>query len=127
MGVDYDVRLFYGWMLSGRRVSRWLQSNDLSYDGKIYGKEGPYEPWPDGVELGHTSPQQDASDDSCDFCVYVLGRSDHYHAAMTTLAELAAIPVERIEAARRMVLLIDPRHEAGAGAPPELWALPHIW
>ena len=127
MGVDYDVRLFYGWLLSGKRVWVWLQANDLSYEGKIYHKKDPYEPWPEGVELGHASPHLDASYDSCHFCVNVLGRSDHYHAAMTTLAELQAIPNDRIEAARRAVLLIDPSHEAGNGAPPELWALPHIW
>jgi hypothetical protein len=40
--------------------------------------------------------------------------------------ELQSIPDDRIEAARQAVLLIDPSHEAGNGAPPELWALPHI-
>ena len=129
MGVDHDVRLFYGWLLGGQRVSQWLQANDLVYDGAIYRKgSGTYEAWPEGVELGLASPYLDASDASCDFCVNVLSRDrDHYHAAMTTLAELQSIPVDRIEAARRAVLLIDPSHDAGNGAPPELWALPHIW
>jgi len=137
MGIDYDVRMFYGWSLSGQEVWSWLQANDLLYeDGTIYRKPGAgipdeylsYEPWPEGVELGHASPYFDTSYENCNFCVNVLARSGyHYHCATTTLAELQAIPDERIEAARRAVLLIDPSHEAGQGAPPELWALPHIW
>ena len=38
MGVDHDVRLFYGWLLGGQRVTQWLQANDLVYDGAIYRK-----------------------------------------------------------------------------------------
>lgn len=128
MGVDYDVRLFYGWLLEGQRVCEWLKANELIYEGEILCKEaGSFAPWPEGVELGHASPHLDAPHESCDFCVNVLGRSDHYHAAMATLAQLQSIPADRIEAARRAVLLIEPSHKAGSGAPPELWALPHIW
>ncbi len=122
MGVDYDVRMIYGWLLDGTKAMAWMERN-----GHLDAFDACAD-WPESVELVQVSPYFDADLAECSFGVNVLRDRHHlYMARKTSLADLQEISSELVEAGRQALLSIDPEHEAQDGRPPDLWALPHIW
>jgi len=120
MGVDYDVRMVYGWLIDAAKTVAWIEENGDDCER--------CETWPASVDLVQASPYFDAKLVEYSFGVNVLkDKHNLYMARKTSLAELQEVSSELVEAGRRAVLMIDPDHEARDGRPPELWALPHIW
>jgi hypothetical protein len=129
MGIDHDVRLVYGWLISGSALHHWMQANGYEWDGEFFcHRDGSLlEDWPEGLRFVHASPYFDANFHDCVFAFSPLPRGDAYHSDCVTLEALNAIPPELLEAARAATLRIDPGNEEATNKGPKLWALPHIW